>query len=111
MSLGKWLFGDCKVIILDEPTRGVDVGAKVEIYNAMNDLVRQGIGVVMISSEMPEILGMSDRIIVMCEGRKTAELAREDATQEIIMKYATAGRRDDERQHRGKEGPCEGTGG
>lgn len=91
VSLGKWLFGDCKVIILDEPTRGVDVGAKVEIYNAMNNLVRQGIGVIMISSEMPEILGMSDRIIVMCEGHKTAELSREAATQEIIMKYATGG--------------------
>ncbi len=89
VSLGKWLFGDCKVIILDEPTRGVDVGAKVEIYSAINALVQQGIGVIMISSEMPEILGMSDRILVMSEGRKTAELAREGATQELIMKYAT----------------------
>ena len=89
VSLGKWLFGDCKVIILDEPTRGVDVGAKVEIYNAINSLIQQGIGVIMISSEMPEILGMSDRIIVMCEGRKTGELLRADATQEIILKYAT----------------------
>ena len=89
VSLGKWLFGDCKLIILDEPTRGVDVGAKVEIYNAINDLLRQGIGVIMISSEMPEILGMSDRIIVMCEGRKTGELLREEATQEVILKYAT----------------------
>jgi len=89
VSLGKWLFGDCKVIILDEPTRGVDVGAKVEIYNAINSLIQQGIGVIMISSEMPEILGMSDRIIVMCEGKKTGELLREEATQETILKYAT----------------------
>ena len=89
VSLGKWLFGDCRVIILDEPTRGVDVGAKVEIYNAINQLIEQGIGVLMISSEMPEILGMSDRIIVMCEGRKTGELLREDATQEAILRYAT----------------------
>jgi ABC-type sugar transport system ATPase subunit len=89
VSLGKWLFGDCKVIILDEPTRGVDVGAKVEIYNAINNLVQQGIGVIMISSEMPEILGMSDRILVMCEGRITAEILRKDATQESILKYAT----------------------
>ena len=89
VSLGKWLFGECKVILLDEPTRGVDVGAKVEIYNAINELIRQGIGVIMISSEMPEILGMSDRIIVMCEGRKTGELMREDATQEAILRLAT----------------------
>ena len=89
VSLGKWLFGECRVIILDEPTRGVDVGAKVEIYNAMNDLVRQGIGVIMISSEMPEILGMSDRIMVMCEGRKTGEVSREEASQELLLKYAT----------------------
>lgn len=90
VSLGKWLFGDCRLMILDEPTRGVDVGAKVEIYNAINHLVEQGIGVLMISSEMPEILGMSDRIIVMCEGRKTAEITCEDASQEVILKYATS---------------------
>ena len=90
VSLGKWLFGDCSLMILDEPTRGVDVGAKVEIYNAINHLVEQGIGVLMISSEMPEILGMSDRIIVMCEGRKTAEITCEDASQEVILKYATS---------------------
>ena len=90
VSLGKWLFGECKVIILDEPTRGVDVGAKVEIYNAINDLVRQGVGVIMISSEMPEILGMSDRIMVMCEGHKTGEISREEASQELLLKYATS---------------------
>lgn len=90
VSLGKWLFGECKVIILDEPTRGVDVGAKVEIYNAINELVRQGVGVIMISSEMPEILGMSDRIMVMCEGHKTGEISREEASQELLLKYATS---------------------
>ena len=90
VSLGKWLFGECKVIILDEPTRGVDVGAKVEIYNAINALVRQGVGVIMISSEMPEILGMSDRIMVMCEGHKTGEISREEASQELLLKYATS---------------------
>jgi ABC-type sugar transport system ATPase subunit len=73
VSFGKWLIGRCRLIILDEPTRGMDVGAKVEIYNFINMLVSQGIGVIMISSELPEILGMSDRIIVMCDGRKTGE--------------------------------------
>lgn len=89
VALGKWLLADCKVIILDEPTRGIDVGAKVEIYNFINRLVEQGIGVIMISSELPEILGMSDRILVMHEGKKTGELSRAEATQDIILKYAT----------------------
>jgi ABC-type sugar transport system ATPase subunit len=87
--LGKWLIANSRVVILDEPTRGVDVGAKVEVYNLINELVKAGTGVIMISSELPEILGMSDRVIVMCEGKKTGELRREDATQEIILKYAT----------------------
>ena len=89
VALGKWLLTEGRLIILDEPTRGVDVGAKVEIYNFINHMVEQGIGVIMISSELPEILGMSDRIIVMHEGRKTGELKREEATQDIILKYAT----------------------
>ncbi|MGI6176240.1 MAG: sugar ABC transporter ATP-binding protein [Christensenellales bacterium] len=89
--LAKWLFSDCKIIIFDEPTRGIDVGAKVEICKLMNELVKEGIGVIMISSELPEILGMSDRIIVMHEGRITGELAREDATQEKILYLATGG--------------------
>lgn len=89
VALGKWLLTKGKLIILDEPTRGVDVGAKVEIYNFINQMVEQGIGVIMISSELPEILGMSDRIIVMHEGKKTGELMRKDATQDIILKYAT----------------------
>lgn len=83
--LSKWLFTDPKVLILDEPTRGIDVGAKFEIYNIMNELAAQGHGVVMISSEMPELLGMCDRIYVMNEGRIAGELTREQASQERIM--------------------------
>ena len=83
--LSKWLFTDPKVLILDEPTRGIDVGAKFEIYNIMNDLAGQGHGVVMISSEMPELLGMCDRIYVMNEGRIAGELTRAEASQERIM--------------------------
>ena len=81
----KWLFTDPQVLILDEPTRGIDVGAKFEIYSIMNDLAAQGRGVVMISSEMPELLGMCDRIYVVNEGRIMGELSREEASQERIM--------------------------
>lgn len=80
--VGKWLMRDAKVIIFDEPTRGIDVAAKVEIYNLMNKLKKSGIGVMFVSSELPEVLGMSDRIIVMCSGRITGELSRDEATQE-----------------------------
>ena len=83
--LSKWLFTDPQVLILDEPTRGIDVGAKFEIYTIMNDLAAQGRGVVMISSEMPELLGMCDRIYVMNEGRIMGELSRAEASQERIM--------------------------
>jgi putative multiple sugar transport system ATP-binding protein len=83
--LAKWLFTDPQVLILDEPTRGIDVGAKFEIYGIMNELVAQGRGVVMISSEMPELLGMSDRIYVMNEGRILGELGAAEASQERIM--------------------------
>ena len=83
--LSKWLFADPQVLILDEPTRGIDVGAKFEIYTIMNDLAAQGRGVVMISSEMPELLGMCDRIYVMNEGRIMGELTRAEASQERIM--------------------------
>ncbi len=89
LVLAKWLFTNSKVVIFDEPTRGIDVGAKQEIYRLMNDLAEQGVGIIMISSELPEVLGMSDRILVIHEGRIRAELAREDATQERIMSYAT----------------------
>jgi putative multiple sugar transport system ATP-binding protein len=83
--LSKWLFADPKVLILDEPTRGIDVGAKFEIYGIMNQLAAQGQGVVMISSEMPELLGMCDRIYVMNEGRIVGEMPRAEASQEGIM--------------------------
>ena len=89
--LGKWLMTNPKVLILDEPTRGIDVGAKYEIYTIMHGLVEMGISIIMISSELPEILGMSDRILVMCEGKIAGELLRADATQEKIIAYATGG--------------------
>ncbi|MDO4321372.1 MAG: sugar ABC transporter ATP-binding protein [Lachnospiraceae bacterium] len=87
--VGKWLARNSRVVIFDEPTRGIDVAAKVEIYNLMNQLKAQGIGVMFVSSEMPEVMGISDRIIVMCDGRITGELMREDATQDQILTYAT----------------------
>ena len=89
--LAKWLFTQSKVLIFDEPTRGIDVGSKVEIYQLMNKLAATGAAIIMISSELPEILGMSDRILVMHEGRIAGELTREDATQEKIMSLATGG--------------------
>ncbi len=87
--IAKWLVRNCDILIFDEPTRGIDVGAKSEIYQLMNELVAQGKSVIMISSEMTEILRMSDRIVVMCEGRKTGELDISEATQERIMHAAT----------------------
>ncbi|MCL2322495.1 MAG: sugar ABC transporter ATP-binding protein [Oscillospiraceae bacterium] len=89
VSLSKWLFTNSNILILDEPTRGIDVGAKYEIYNFMNQLVDKGMSIIMISSELPEILGMSDRIYVIGEGKLKGELKREDATQEKIMSLAT----------------------
>ena len=89
ISLGKWLVADSKLVIFDEPTRGVDVGAKVEVYNLINKLLEDGVGVIMISSELPEVLGMSDRILVMQEGTLMGELTRDEATQEKIMHLAT----------------------
>jgi ribose transport system ATP-binding protein len=86
--LAKWLASRSKILIFDEPTRGIDVGAKVEVYNLMNSLVESGVAVIMVSSEMPELLGMSDRILVMHEGRLTAELSREEATEEKILAAA-----------------------
>jgi ribose transport system ATP-binding protein len=86
--LGKWLAGDARVFIFDEPTRGVDVGAKIEIYNLMNRLTASGAGIVMISSELPELLGMSDRILVMHRGRIRTELVAADATQERVLSAA-----------------------
>lgn len=91
LILAKWLNTDSEIFIFDEPTKGIDVGTKAEIYHIMNDLVRKGKVVIMVSSELPELLGMSDRIYVMCEGKLTGELSREEATQEKIMKLATLG--------------------
>lgn len=87
--VGKWLARNSRVVIFDEPTRGIDVAAKVEIYNLMNELKRKGVGVLFVSSEMPEVLGISDRILVMCDGRITGELGVEEATQDLILEYAT----------------------
>ncbi len=89
LVIGKWLTADTDVLIFDEPTRGIDVGAKSEIYRLLNDLAQQGKSIIMISSELPEILRMSHRIIVMCEGRVTGELTSAEATQEKIMQFAT----------------------
>ena len=89
MILGKWLAADSQVIIFDEPTRGIDVGAKYEIYKLMNDLVEEGRSILMISSEMEELMGMSDRIIVLCEGRMTGELQKEEFNSDTIMAYAS----------------------
>ena len=87
--IARWLMKDADIFIFDEPTRGIDVGAKSEIYGLMDELVKQGKSIIMISSELPEVLRMSDRILVMCEGRKTGELDISDATQENIMQLAT----------------------
>ena len=87
--IAKRLVRNCDILIFDEPTRGIDVGAKSEIYHLMNELVAEGKSIIMVSSEMTEILRMSDRIVIMCEGRKTGELGIEEATQERIMHAAT----------------------
>ncbi len=87
--LAKWLFTNSKVLIFDEPTRGIDVGAKTEIFKLINALVRRGVAVLVISSELPEVLGICDRILVMHEGRLAGELSRQDADQEAIMRLAT----------------------
>lgn len=86
--LARWLSENVKVILLDEPTRGIDVGAKSEIYAIINDLARQGVAVVLVSSELPEVMGVSDRILVMCEGRLTGEVAREDASEARLLEMA-----------------------
>lgn len=93
--IAKWIGIGLSVLILDEPTRGVDVGAKREIYQLMNELTERGVAILMVSSELPEILGMSDRIIVVHEGEIGGELSRQEATQESIMTLATGGNRDD----------------
>lgn len=87
--ISRWLANNPDILIMDEPTRGIDVGAKYEIYQIMIQLAKQGKGIIMISSEMPELIGVSNRIMVMCNGRITGEVSGEEATQEIIMQYAT----------------------
>ena len=87
--ISRWLANNPDVLIMDEPTRGIDVGAKYEIYQIMINLAKQGKAIIMISSEMPELIGMSDRIMVMCNGRITGEVSGEEATQENIMSLAT----------------------
>ena len=86
--LSKWLNTHPQLLILDEPTRGIDVGAKVEVHHIINDLAAQGLGIILISSDMPEIMAMSDRILVMREGRQMGIFSREEATQEIILNAA-----------------------
>ena len=87
--VGKWLARNSRVVIFDEPTRGIDVAAKVEIYNLMNQLKEQGIAVMFVSSEMPEVMGIADRIIVMCDGRITGEVMARETTQNEILTLAT----------------------
>jgi len=87
--VGKWLTADTEILIFDEPTRGIDVGAKSEVYKLLNELIHQGKSIIMISSELPEILRMSHRVLIMCEGRVTGELRAAEATQENIMQLAT----------------------
>lgn len=94
--LSKWLMSEPQILILDEPTRGIDVGAKYEIYRIMTDLVKKGISIIMISSELPELISMSDRILVLSNGVITRELSREETTPELIMHYATAGEIEEE---------------
>jgi ribose transport system ATP-binding protein len=88
--LAKWMLSHANIFIFDEPTRGIDVGAKVEVYRLMNELLARGAAILMISSELPEVLGMSDRILVMREGAIVAEFKREEASQEAIMSHAAA---------------------
>lgn len=89
IMVAKWMMQNPDVFIMDEPTRGIDVGAKFEIYKLMTDLVKSGKGIVMVSSELPELIGMCDRIYIMCKGRITGELKRDEFSQEEIMRYAT----------------------
>ena len=92
VCLAKWLASKARILIFDEPTRGIDVGAKVEIYNFINDLAEKGVGIIVFSSEIPEILNLSDRIIVLKEGKITKELLKEEANEETILYYATKGK-------------------
>ena len=89
--LSKWILKNPRILILDEPTRGVDIGAKKEIYNIINTLAKNGVAIIMISSELPELIGMSDRIVVIYEGKVTVIIEKEKANQGNIMTLATGG--------------------
>ena len=89
MVLAKWLLTNCDILIFDEPTRGIDVGAKQEIYSLMHRLTQEGKSIIMISSEMPELLGMSDRVLVMHEGSVQGELQKEEFSQEEVLRIAS----------------------
>lgn len=93
--LAKWLLTEPDVLILDEPTRGIDVGAKYEIYCLIREMLEEGTTIIMVSSELPELIGMCDRIYVMAEGRVTGEVSKQEMTQEVIMKLATGGQKDE----------------
>ncbi len=86
--LAKWLLSECKVLILDEPTRGIDVGAKIEVYNLINEMAKSGKAIIVITSEIPELLGICDRIMVMARGKVSGSLTREEANQENVMTLA-----------------------
>lgn len=91
VALAKWLCSHSKIMIFDEPTRGIDVGSKIEVFRLMNQLVKKGVGIIMISSELPEVMAMADRILVMCRGSLSAEFQRGEATQEDILRCAVIG--------------------
>jgi len=91
VALAKWICSHARIMIFDEPTRGIDVGSKTEVFRLMSQLVKQGVGIIMISSELPEVMAIADRILVMCRGSITAELKRGEATQEDILRYAVIG--------------------
>ena len=87
--LGRWLMTEPKILLLDEPTRGIDVGAKAEIYQLINNLAKQGMAIIVVSSELPEVIGISDRIVTFCEGELTGEYLQEEATQEKLLQSET----------------------
>jgi rhamnose transport system ATP-binding protein len=88
--VAKWLASKPDLLIIDEPTRGIDIGTKAEVHRLLPELAGQGMAILMISSELPEVLGMADRVLVVCEGRLTAEMSRDEATPERVMHAATA---------------------
>jgi rhamnose transport system ATP-binding protein len=87
--IAKWLATEPRLLVIDEPTRGIDVGTKAEVHRLLSELAGQGMAILMISSELPEVLGMADRVLVVCEGRLTADIDRDDATPENVMRAAT----------------------